>query len=46
MYGVVFARSTSDHQTGYVLSADEVAGDARRAANATTPVDTGDPVTS
>ncbi len=46
VYGVVFARSTSDHQTGYVLSADEVAGDARRAANATTPVDTGDPVTS
>ncbi|WP_406168012.1 MarP family serine protease [Streptomyces sp. NBC_00996] len=46
VYGVVFARSTSDDETGYVLTADEVAGDARRAANATAPVDTGDLVTS
>jgi S1-C subfamily serine protease len=46
VYGVVFARSTSDDETGYVLTADEVAGDAGRAATATTPVDTGDLVTS
>ncbi|MFI6488246.1 MarP family serine protease [Streptomyces sp. NPDC050564] len=46
VYGVVFARSTSDDETGYVLTADEVGGDARRAANATAPVDTGDLVTS
>ena len=29
VYGVVFARSTSDAETGYVLTADEVADDAR-----------------
>ncbi|MFF4208214.1 MarP family serine protease [Streptomyces sp. NPDC001796] len=46
VYGVVFARSTSDQETGYVLTADEVAGDAQRAVNATTPVDTGELVTS
>jgi S1-C subfamily serine protease len=46
VYGVVFARSTSDNETGYVLTADEVAGDARRAATATTQVDTGDLITS
>ncbi|MFD4415828.1 MarP family serine protease [Streptomyces sp. NPDC058246] len=46
VYGVVFARSTSDNETGYVLTAHEVAGDARQAANATAPVDTGDLVTS
>ncbi|MFF3905164.1 MarP family serine protease [Streptomyces sp. NPDC001848] len=46
VYGVVFARSTSDQETGYVLTADEVAGDAQRAANATAPVDTGELVTS
>ncbi|MFC7266188.1 MarP family serine protease [Streptomyces lutosisoli] len=45
VYGVVFARSTSDNETGYVLTANEVAGDARKAANATAPVDTGDLVT-
>ncbi|MFH8450046.1 MarP family serine protease [Streptomyces fungicidicus] len=46
VYGVVFARSTSDAETGYVLTADEVAQDAERAAGATAPVDTGEPVTS
>ncbi|MBX9393110.1 MarP family serine protease [Streptomyces sp. TRM72054] len=46
VYGVVFARSTSDAETGYVLTADEVAGDAARAADATAPVDTGALVTS
>lgn len=46
VYGVVFARSTSDAETGYVLTADEVADDAERAADATAPVDTGEPVTS
>lgn len=46
VFGVVFARSTSDDETGYVLTADEVAGDAARAASATAPVDTGELVTS
>ncbi|GAA3804946.1 MarP family serine protease [Streptomyces chiangmaiensis] len=46
VFGVVFARSTSDEETGYVLTADEVAGDAQRAAHATTAVDTGDLTTS
>ncbi|MCF3133341.1 MarP family serine protease [Streptomyces olivochromogenes] len=46
VYGVVFARSTSDDETGYVLTADEVASAAERAADATAPVDTGDLVTS
>ncbi|MFJ5259264.1 MarP family serine protease [Streptomyces sp. NPDC088387] len=46
VYGVVFARSTSDAETGYVLTADEVAGDARSAADATAAVDTGDLVTT
>ncbi|MFF1299722.1 MULTISPECIES: MarP family serine protease [unclassified Streptomyces] len=46
VYGVVFARSTSDDETGYVLTADEVAADAERAAGATAPVDTGELVTS
>jgi S1-C subfamily serine protease len=46
VFGVVFARSTSDAETGYVLTAAEVAGDARRAASATAPVDTGPLITS
>ncbi|MEU2714691.1 MarP family serine protease [Streptomyces sp. NPDC007205] len=46
VFGVVFARSTSDAETGYALTADEVAGDARRAARATVPVDTGQLVSS
>ncbi|SDC21516.1 MarP family serine protease [Streptomyces prasinopilosus] len=46
VFGVVFARSTSDAETGYVLTAAEVAGEAERAADATAPVDTGEPVTS
>jgi S1-C subfamily serine protease len=46
VFGVVFARSTSDAETGYVLTVDEVASDAERAANATAAVDTGDLVTS
>ncbi|MCT7355694.1 MarP family serine protease [Streptomyces sp. 15-116A] len=46
VYGVVFARSTSDTETGYVLTAAEVADDARRAAGATARVDTGELVTS
>ncbi|MEU3844836.1 MarP family serine protease [Streptomyces sp. NPDC028635] len=46
VFGVVFARSTSDDETGYVLTAAEVAEDARQAANATEAVDTGDLVTS
>ncbi|MFF0202613.1 MarP family serine protease [Streptomyces sp. NPDC005017] len=46
VFGVVFARSTSDAETGYVLTADEVAPEAARARNATTPVDTGELVTS
>lgn len=46
VFGVVFARSTSDAETGYVLTADEVASDARRASAATAPVDTGEPAPS
>ncbi|AYN41719.1 serine protease [Streptomyces dangxiongensis] len=46
VFGVVFARSTSDAETGYALTADEVAADARRAATATAPVDTGELVGS
>jgi S1-C subfamily serine protease len=46
VYGVVFARSTSDAETGYVLTAAEVAPDAERAADATAPVDTGEPTSS
>ncbi|WP_328668675.1 MarP family serine protease [Streptomyces sp. NBC_00328] len=46
VYGVVFARSTSDDETGYVLTAHEVASDAKKAAHATARVDTGDLVTS
>ncbi|MET9731569.1 MarP family serine protease [Streptomyces sp. NPDC006458] len=46
VYGVVFARSTSDAETGYVLTAAEVAPEAARAADATAPVDTGELVTS
>ncbi|MFR0352140.1 MarP family serine protease [Streptomyces sediminimaris] len=46
VYGVVFARSTTDSETGYVLTAAEVSSDARRAAASTAAVDTGDLVTS
>jgi S1-C subfamily serine protease len=46
VFGVVFARSTSDGETGYVLTAGEVSSDARRAAGSTAAVDTGDLVTS
>ncbi|MER6465147.1 MarP family serine protease [Streptomyces sp. NPDC001288] len=46
VFGVVFARSTSDDETGYVLTADEVASDATRGAGATAPVDTGELITS
>ncbi|MCM1976130.1 MULTISPECIES: MarP family serine protease [unclassified Streptomyces] len=46
VFGVVFARSTSDAETGYVLTAAEVAEDAERAARATAPVDTGELITS
>ncbi|MBX7548677.1 MarP family serine protease [Streptomyces sp. NPDC004232] len=46
VFGVVFARSTSDAETGYALTAAEVADAARRAATATTPVGTGHLVSS
>ncbi|WP_330457360.1 MarP family serine protease [Streptomyces sp. NBC_00820] len=42
VYGVVFARSTSDSETGYALTAQEVKGDASRGAGATAAVDTGE----
>ncbi|MGW5656099.1 MarP family serine protease [Streptomyces humi] len=45
VFGVVFARSTSDSETGYVLTADEVAADAARGARATSAVDTGELIT-
>ncbi|MGW7517446.1 MarP family serine protease [Streptomyces sp. NPDC054796] len=41
VYGVIFARSTSDADTGYALTADQVRAHAERASNATQPVDTG-----
>ncbi|MGX1269522.1 MarP family serine protease [Streptomyces phaeoluteigriseus] len=46
VFGVVFARSTSDAETGYVLTAAEVAEDARRARAATAAVDTGELISS
>ncbi|OIK03425.1 MarP family serine protease [Streptomyces monashensis] len=46
VFGVVFARSTSDAETGYALTAAEVADAARRAATATIPVGTGQLVSS
>ncbi|PKW07365.1 MULTISPECIES: MarP family serine protease [unclassified Streptomyces] len=46
VFGVVFARSTSDAETGYVLTAAEVANDASRAAAATLAVETGELVDS
>lgn len=41
VYGLVFARSTSDAGTGYALTADQVREHARQGAKATEPVDTG-----
>ncbi|MFI9149204.1 MarP family serine protease [Streptomyces sp. NPDC053367] len=46
VYGMVFARSTSDDETAYVLTAAEVAPEAERGAHATARVDTGVLVTS
>ncbi|MFJ3230191.1 MarP family serine protease [Streptomyces sp. NPDC086787] len=46
VYGMVFARSTSDNETGYVLTVTEIAADAARGATATETVDTGNVVTS
>jgi len=41
VYGVVFARSTSNSETGYVLTAGQVSTAAARAATATVAVSTG-----
>lgn len=41
VYGVIFAGSVSDSQTGYALTAEQVADDAERGRQATTPVSTG-----
>jgi S1-C subfamily serine protease len=41
VYGVVFAASVTDAQTGYVLTADQVAEAAARGIGASTPVSTG-----
>lgn len=41
VYGVVFAASTDTPDTGYALTADEVAGDAATGRSATTRVSTG-----
>ncbi|MFJ8080707.1 MarP family serine protease [Streptomyces sp. NPDC096205] len=46
VFGVVFARSTSDDGKAYVLTADEVAPEADRGADATAQVDTGELITS
>ncbi|TCC19592.1 MarP family serine protease [Kribbella speibonae] len=40
VYGVVFAASVEDNRTGYVLTAQQVAADARAGANATQEVST------
>lgn len=41
VYGVVFAAATNEDQTGYVLTADEVADSAAEADDATEPVSPG-----
>jgi S1-C subfamily serine protease len=41
VYGVIFAASVSDPQTGYALTADQVAHNARLGRDAERPVDTG-----
>lgn len=41
VYGVIFARSVSDPQTGYALTAEQVRTAAQRGDAATDPVDTG-----
>jgi S1-C subfamily serine protease len=41
VYGVIFAASVSDPQTGYALTADQVARDAARGRRASTEVGTG-----
>jgi S1-C subfamily serine protease len=41
VYGVVFARSTSEADTGYALTASQVSADAAKGARATVPVSTG-----
>ena len=40
VYGVVFAKSLEDASTGYALTANQVAPDARQGASATSAVDT------
>ena len=40
VYGVIFAASTTAHDTGFALTAGEVVADVRRGALATTPVST------
>lgn len=42
VYGVIFARSTSDARTGYALTAEQVRSHAERGIQSDTPVDTGD----
>jgi S1-C subfamily serine protease len=39
--GVIFAASVSDKSTGYALTAEQVAADAREGATATSAVSTG-----
>jgi S1-C subfamily serine protease len=41
VYGVVFAKSLDDPDTGYALTADQVAESAAEGVTATSPVDTG-----
>jgi S1-C subfamily serine protease len=41
VYGVIFAASVSDPQTGYALTADQVSRNARLGRDAERPVDTG-----
>jgi S1-C subfamily serine protease len=41
VYGIIFAKSLDDPNTGYAITADEAAGDAQTGASSTTAVSTG-----
>jgi S1-C subfamily serine protease len=41
VYGVIFAKSVDDDETGYALTVEETQRVSRPAENATTPVETG-----
>jgi S1-C subfamily serine protease len=41
VYGIIFAKSLDDPDTGYAVTADEAAGDARAGSSSTQAVSTG-----